>query len=894
MSNLCSKCKYKIIKGISSNIKITDERSIFIVTIQALLSIKKQREHLYNKLKDNINLIIFDEGHREPSLKWRNIIEEFEKKTILFTATPYRNDKLGFKIASRYSYYLSYGKALKQRYIKDVQFEAIDNRIINDEEAFAKYICNLHSDNEKIIIRSDNSQDIASIVNNINNLCINDGLKRGIAVGIHSSFKNEDYFKKNYSEILKKEFSIFVHQNKMVEGINIPEINKLFFHQTFKNSRSIVQQIGRAIRKLDNNDNLATIYLPEEEKKIYEEQWQLFIEYDEKSGREDNKTGYFNNRFIRKFDLHNKDFFKQIYVPKSAVIYHIDSKDIKFKKIVNLIRDKIINQIHVVDYNEKIFEKRDMWLMCYKKEKNADILLNEIFVETTLECAVLVKEENMIFYYDSSGFSLPVHELETAVDLVNSNEIIKLLNENCDFNSVKLNNIILSEFGIRENNLVGKSIQNVNSSLTESLVTCTNVSANVESRVKRDINVYSSKVKDNEKCSFEEYMQWVKAISKEILTNNTNSYFKRFAKIVNSAETGDVSSILLNLSELDDNLYKIIRSNGEYEKISDFSSCFTEVCNDSFKFNIGSDSIEGVLKIYTYRKMKKIRVELTNNNYYIDNDGSMVSLVNYLNNENKFTVMFKTGIVYMGGNLLNPNTIYKEIDLEDTSIGKIMYPISELESCENEKSGKKVNVNIINCWPNDSIFGVLINLIKSKDKRLYDGEIDYLVCDDLDKEIADFIAIDTTKNKVILIHCKHSGKGVSASTYQDACGQAKKNLAYVIRNTIDSLEDKVQLHINRWNNNPWVDKDKKIEVSRIMTDKITGEDFWEKYKEILTNINSTVEVWIFGNLTSYGKLKTQLKNSNPEEQVNQLMWLLNSTNETISQVGAKLRIFCMP
>lgn len=52
-----------------------------------------------------------------------------------------------------------------------------------------------------------------------------------------------------------------------------------------------------------------------------------------------------------------------------------------------------------------------------------------------------------------------------------------------------------------------------------------------------------------------------------------------------------------------------------------------------------------------------------------------------------------------------------------------------------------------------------------------------------------------------------------------------------------------------------------------------------------------MDIW---NLTSYGKLKAQLKNSNPEEQVNQLMWLLNSTNETISQVGARLKIFCMP
>ena len=55
--------------------------------------IAENEDEYWKSLKDNVNLLFFDEGHREPAKYWRTVIRQFDCKKVLFTATPYRNDK---------------------------------------------------------------------------------------------------------------------------------------------------------------------------------------------------------------------------------------------------------------------------------------------------------------------------------------------------------------------------------------------------------------------------------------------------------------------------------------------------------------------------------------------------------------------------------------------------------------------------------------------------------------------------------------------------------------------------------------------------------------------------------------------------------------------------------
>ena len=112
------------------------------------------------------------------------------------------------------------------------------------------------------------------------------------------------------------------------------------------------------------------------------------------------------------------------------------------------------------------------------------------------------------------------------------------------------------------------------------------------------------------------------------------------------------------------------------------------------------------------------------------------------------------------------------------------------------------------------------------------------------------------------------------------------------------------MHTSRWNSN-WKSQKPKvyggkgrkklslnIEHARIVKGSITGEEFWEKYKEILADVDAKFEVWLFTSGLSKSALESELRKPIPQEQITPLMWLLLATDDVVSQVGATLKIFC--
>ncbi|WP_318509130.1 DEAD/DEAH box helicase [Bacillus sp. T3] len=59
---------------------VPDSPTIFICTIQSLLTLKENHNELYRGLKNKVDLVLFDEGHKEPANTWQSVIRSFEKK----------------------------------------------------------------------------------------------------------------------------------------------------------------------------------------------------------------------------------------------------------------------------------------------------------------------------------------------------------------------------------------------------------------------------------------------------------------------------------------------------------------------------------------------------------------------------------------------------------------------------------------------------------------------------------------------------------------------------------------------------------------------------------------------------------------------------------------------
>ena len=75
----------------------------------------------YTDLKNAIDLVLFDEGHSEPALTWAKAVRDLEKKVVLFTATPYRNDYRKFRVDEAFTYQFHYDEAEQQNIIRHVE-----------------------------------------------------------------------------------------------------------------------------------------------------------------------------------------------------------------------------------------------------------------------------------------------------------------------------------------------------------------------------------------------------------------------------------------------------------------------------------------------------------------------------------------------------------------------------------------------------------------------------------------------------------------------------------------------------------------------------------------------------------------------------------------------------
>lgn len=170
---------------------------------------------------------------------------------------------------------------------------------------------------------------------------------------------------------------------------------------------------------------------------------------------------------------------------------------------------------------------------------------------------------------------------------------------------------------------------------------------------------------------------------------------------------------------------------------------------------------------------------------------------------------------------------------------------------------------------------------------LLDLDMDILICDDLQKEVADFIAASRSEKRVVLIHAKASDGELSASAFQDVCGQAVKNLEI-----LNPSQDRKPPNLDMWDGS-WVRAWPEEVERRIRKGKGKAQDLWVEMHDIIRNPAATREVWIvYGKGFSLKTLKEEQQNDDPRPEAIQLLYLLQSTWASVASIGAHFRIFC--
>lgn len=842
----------------------SDSGYIAIVNIQTLTNIYANNNALFELFSRYIDIVFYDEGHREPANEWSIISRKLCKKTILFTATPYRNDHHIFNIDKNFIFEYSIATAIKDGFVKNPEFKPIPNNIITDIFLLSKYLHEIIMVN-KTLIRLEGSKKIKDLKN-----ALDVSLKVACC---HSNYTSSPHFYNQGEKLLKHsaEYDVIIHSDMLCEGINISALNTLVCLDCYKNTKTMIQQIGRILRP--NEINKAYIYLPEDLFDEITEQWHMYVLADDDH---DNYI-YFDGKFRSKFELcQSINIHEEISYQKQANVFfsQISYMDMMKENIKSMLFSlESFSDINESDY---VNGSHNLWTLCYQRNEPSKHLLNKYYYNTSFEYLSLLEIKKGMnfyyFYYNSRRYSLPFPMSE--LQKISPNEIYNLLPNNSEVKSVSFSSTSNQKIGAHNRLIKGGFLNSLPSTLQERMSFCKNTTGKFEtnqSKIQRYLGATTAKVSDKDACNYKEYIEWCIELLTTFSSGIGNHYFSRFSQVV-KAPVSLPTSILIDLST-------IVFHNGE-KIILDSQYC--TINNNRFDFYIDDNIVSGQIIRETN---ENIRILLSGLDSYYYEDGMDLSKCLEYNN---FCVYFAdVQIIYTNGIYFRPNIRYHYEDVNDFELFGNIVAISALEMCSNEKLGNNPSsaFNSSVSWPLDSVFGVLINEIE----KSYPS-IDYLLCDDMGCEIADFIAIDSHNKKIMFIHCKHKKSKLSASAFQDLCGQAIKNIEYLLT-TDPTQEPYITTHLNKWKSN-WSLTNDSIEYKSQRCILGKADDFFNEYIDLMKNPITKKEVWLYTSGLSKKSLEYAMTKKKPEEQYVQLMYLLQLTQDSIAQAGANLKIFC--
>jgi hypothetical protein len=295
-----------------------------------------------------------------------------------------------------------------------------------------------------------------------------------------------------------------------------------------------------------------------------------------------------------------------------------------------------------------------------------------------------------------------------------------------------------------------------------------------------------------------------------------------------------------------------------------------------------------VVKLVYERELTRFRIhsEPWNSQMLIGGreSGEREGIVTYLNNNDEsFTVALQQPDIFY-----NAQSFYKiDYSHAETRISNLLTTLATLKNASSEKGEVRDGQK---SWDKSSLFSIIDSRARGGIVAEYFGKSDFMFCDDLNKEVADFVCVNFAEKKIALIHAKHgSSHKVSASALHVVVAQGLKNLGVLCRAGSKPAE------LNRWTRESrWSTSG----IPRWRRGRATlpeGEQLWEKVRsEVLDHPDGQKEIWlVLGDTLSKRSLVNKLSNPSRWDPVSgQVVHLLSSLQASCSQLSVKLRVFC--
>jgi superfamily II DNA or RNA helicase len=885
----------------------SSSKLVIILTIQSLQIISEENKDNYNNLKKLIHLIIFDEGHKEPSPEWSKSVRSFKKPTILFTATPFRNDLKLFNIEGKNYEYVKHSYVLNEKFIREIIIEE-DDGISKNEKVFVDFVVKKFAKekpnfikqgikNPKVIIRCNNVSEIRKIAAELKS-------KGHESISIHDQLND----KSNPNEFTKipkgfETINFWIHQFKLVEGIDNNSFCCLAIFKPFLNTRSLIQQIGRIIRSSSLSRKQKGIVICDSYMNVAS-QWHSYLSNDElfeigkplenvKSIVNDYLFAqpnyyYIENKIRKRFDWSNSVYDKLKYPLRTNIYNELKACSIETyqQKLDIEWKNKEL------DIKKTEFPLKNILIVTYLVYHNSPILESELFLEFKLAFCILIKKNKRIYFYDSLNHNF--NYLDKYQKTISNTELNKLLVNTERFNRITLFNSDLGQHSIRSRTISAHALENTAPNLSDHM----NFYTTAQVKLSNDDNIYSnrryvgfskSRVTDSLTSKYVIYKDWINVLDKKLSNAKVSGhdFLNRYAVLVTIPNDVTPTNILLDTYALNDEF--VVQ--GKKSEIEIEDKCISIKANE-FKIIINKQKYSVKISFDLPKEKYVLSCPDLESDYQLMDSKTnkrIDSIVSYLNKNQSFRIIPKSdNIIYAH------KQFYKsQIDLvgrttmDKLPVMSIFEDHSEITSISSEK-GNDSNLKVkAKMWNKNTLFGLIATQAKGRKKNLQSlFGFNLMVCNDLSTEESDFIAADSIKNRIVFMHAKASStkKLASASIFQDVCAQLIKNLDYL------SPYSERKLNYKKWDKEWSIKKIGK--VNRRILGNGNGKSFLNDFDKIIKDPNSTKEVWIvLGNGFRLDEFKKRLNTGGRAELI-QIVYLLTSTWSAAAQVGAKLRVLC--
>jgi superfamily II DNA or RNA helicase len=867
--------------------------TVFVATIsalQTLASFEAEEGRNFASLFADFDLVFVDEGHYEPAHNWSETIRSLARPTVILTATPYRNDTKYFRVGG-HRYRFRYKEALDARFLRAPKFESLER---TSTQSFCTHLGKLVAREfpkgapPKVIVRCATADAIARVVHTLNNA-------GQTAIGMHDTFPAGDgVLRRSVPAPHTIDAQYWVHQNKLIEGIDDPSFKVLAFYDSLSNDRAVIQQIGRILRnpKQLKNDMKAVVVGTGD--RDAEATWQSYLRFD---SQEDQKAlatlpeltarileaqpevFYYDRRYREFVDLEDPNAWEYFRFPLRTRIF------------------KAIPQRTLPSLDEVVADMRDEWeeidrivfptqapgdevaITPFVAAENSPFMLTGTFIEPTFGYTIVGRGTSRLFFYDTRGVTPRcIHERARPVD---SSELEQLFPAgNAGLTSVSLRNTDLGRQAVRGRQLRADAIEEVGPDLSDFAFVCTVAEGHAQvegKRIRRYVGLSRARVADHRpgRRDLDDYLSWLNELDSYLEQGKPIATFARYATQTDEPPDPEPIHVLLDLDSAE---FEVASDNGPF--ILDDTAY--EVVDRKLTLSIDGKKAAATLSWRADAGRYFLNApELTQMGIW-EVDGEGREVVSYINQEQALRVVPRSGgAIYSHGNFykpvvpLNRKGSFRLLDVlvADSAIG----------AATSEKGVEIVDDG----WEQSSLFGMISNLApggQDPPSALADllPEPDLLVCTDLGTEIADFIA--TGSGKVVFMHAKASNSEhrISASAFHEVSAQAIKNLLYL--QPLSEAEPKGKNWALKW----------KGQVSRQRVgDFAKSDEIWGHVRSMVADPKIDREVWLLvARSLSVGALVEQSRKNKPSAEALQLFSLLQTTWGTVSQLGCRLRIFC--